>query len=75
MTRPIDSILASLGIPPEEIAARSLLPFEEAQDLEVVAVTPQGREHRLTPEAAAAWRSMHAAAGADGVVLDRKSVV
>jgi D-alanyl-D-alanine carboxypeptidase len=65
----IESILAGLGIPPHLIAARSLCECAEAVELELAETGDDGREHRLTPAAAAAWRAMKAAALEDGVVL------
>lgn len=48
---------------------RGLTPWPEATELEVVGETPGGREHRLIPPAAAAWRRLQGAALADGVEL------
>jgi D-alanyl-D-alanine carboxypeptidase len=62
-------ILAALDIPADLIEARSLVPYPEAQELVVVAKDDDGREYRLTPAAAAAWRCMQAAAASDGVVI------
>jgi D-alanyl-D-alanine carboxypeptidase len=58
-----------LVIPPSLIAARRLRPFPEAKHLEIAEVGGDGREHLLTPEAAAAWRQMKRAAAADGIGL------
>jgi D-alanyl-D-alanine carboxypeptidase len=65
----IRSILASLDIPKALIEARSLPLCPEAEELEIVETGDDGREHRLTPAAAAAWRRMKEAAAADGVVI------
>jgi len=65
----VQGILDALGVPREFCAGRALRVQEEARDLEVVEVEENGREHRLVPSAAAAWRALSAAAGADGVAL------
>jgi D-alanyl-D-alanine carboxypeptidase len=65
----IRSILASLAISTDLIAARSLVLHPEAQELVVAAIGDDGREHLLTPAAAAKWREMSAAALSDGVVI------
>ena len=59
--------LAALGISSELIAARGLLECEEATSLEVAEVGVDGRDHLLVPSAAEAWRSLKAAALADGI--------
>jgi D-alanyl-D-alanine carboxypeptidase len=65
----LTAILAALGIPAAALAARGLAPCVEAAELEVVQVDPDGREHRLAPPAAAAWRAMRDAAAAEGVAM------
>jgi D-alanyl-D-alanine carboxypeptidase len=65
----IKSILAALDIPTDLIEARALVPYPEAQELVVAEKDDDGREYRLTPAAAAAWRRMKEAAAADGVVI------
>lgn len=65
----IASLLASIGLPAELIAKRGLAPRLEAEDLAVAEISEDGREHRLIPAAADAWRAMRAAARADGVDL------
>ncbi len=67
--RGVRGILAALGIGEELIRARSLPLCAEAVELEVADLGEDGREHRMTPAAAAAWRAMKKAAAADGVVL------
>ncbi len=75
MPRPIDcpgrirSILASLEISTDLIAARSLVLHPEAQKLVVAATGDDGSEYLLAPTAAAKWREMSAAALTDGVVI------
>ena len=75
MPRPIEcperirSVLNSLKIPTDLIAARSLVLHPEAQEVAVAAIGDDGREYLLTPEAAAKWREMSAAALTDGVVI------
>ena len=65
----VRSILAALDISEDVIRTRSLPFCPEAEELVVVEVGDDSRDHRLTPEAATAWRSMRAAALADGVVI------
>src|SRR5437879_4788634 len=65
----IRSILTSLAISTDLIAARSLVLHPEAQELVVAAIGGDGRKHLLAPAAAAKWREMSAAALADGVVI------
>src|SRR5947207_5503600 len=75
MPRPLEcperirSVLASLEISTDLIAARSLVLHPEAQGLVVAAIGDDGREYLLTPAAAAKWREMSAAALTDGVVI------
>lgn len=61
--------LAALGISREVIATRGLRACAEAADLETAEVGEDGRSHRLVPAAASAWRSLKAAALADGVEI------
>jgi len=63
------TVLTSLEISTDLIAARSLALHPEAQELVVAAVGDDGREHLLAPAAAAKWREMSAAALSDGVVI------
>lgn len=65
----IRSLLRTLGISTDLIAARSLALHPEAQELVVAETGEDGKEHRLAPEAAAKWREMRAAALSDGVTL------
>src|SRR6266849_10492119 len=65
----IRSILASLEISTDLIAARSLVLHPEAQELVVAEIGDDGRDYLLTPAAAAKWREMSAAALSDGVVI------
>jgi D-alanyl-D-alanine carboxypeptidase len=65
----IRAVLASLEIPTDLIAARSLVLHPEAQELVVAEIGEDGREYLLTPGAAAKWREMSAAALSDGVVI------
>lgn len=65
----IRSLLFSLQIPPDRIAAKGLTLQAEAEELVLAEVGDDGREYRLTPSAAAAWRAMRAAADADGVAI------
>lgn len=61
--------LEELGISPELIAARGLHFCVEAAHLDLAEIGADGREHRLAPEAAAAWRQMKDAALQSGVHL------
>lgn len=63
------SVCARLGIPGQLLAARGLVEFREPMHLELAEVGADGREHWLTPQAAAAWRELKAAALTDGVEL------
>jgi len=65
----IEALLASLQIEPARLANKGLLVQPEAEELTLAEVGDDGREHRLTPAAAADWRAMKAAAQADGVAL------
>jgi D-alanyl-D-alanine carboxypeptidase len=58
-----------LGIPDDYGAARRLPRYEEATELIDVGPNLIGRMQRLTPEAAAKWQQMVAAAASDGVRL------
>ena len=62
-------MLESLQIPLDLIAARSLVLQPEAEDPVVAEIGVNGREHRLVPAAAKAWRKLRSAAESDGVTL------
>jgi D-alanyl-D-alanine carboxypeptidase len=62
-----------LGISLSSLEARGLVPYEEADDLELVGIGENGRQFFLIPEAAAAWHAMKSAAEADGIRLVIKS--
>lgn len=65
----VAALHAELGIP-EDYAARAKLELcEEAVELVSIGADVLGREQRLQPKAAEAWRDMHAAAAKDGVIL------
>jgi len=66
----IESLLASLSLPAELISERGLTLQPEAGELALAGVGADGREHRLIPPEADAWRAMRAAARADGVGLE-----
>jgi D-alanyl-D-alanine carboxypeptidase len=65
----VKSLLASLQISPDTLAARGLVLHPEATALEVAETGEDGREHLLTPAAAEAWRALSTAARSDGVAL------
>src|SRR2546425_13361609 len=65
----VRSVLTSLEISTDLIAARSLVLHPEAQELVVAATGEDGREHMLAPAAAAKWREMSAAARSGGVII------
>lgn len=67
--RRVTKVLLSLGITPDRITRKKLTLQVEAIDLVVAEVGEDGREHRLTPAAAAAWQSMRTAALVEGIVL------
>jgi zinc D-Ala-D-Ala carboxypeptidase len=62
-------MLASLQIPLEALAARSLTFHPEAPHLVVAESDDNGKEHLLVPSAASAWRAMKASASAEEVVI------
>lgn len=65
----VKQVLDSLGIRMEYIT-RMRLPFHaEPQDLVIAETDVTGREYRMTPQAAAAWREMRQAARRDDVLL------
>ena len=64
-----DRIWARLGIPDDYDAARHLPVQREAKTLTSIGRNDDGRLIRLTPQAAAAWRRMQAAATGDGLTL------
>ncbi|HTM59650.1 MAG TPA: M15 family metallopeptidase [Burkholderiales bacterium] len=65
----VRAILAELGISIDLIETRGLPLCAEPDALEVAEIDDDGREYRLIPAAADAWRKMKAAAAAEGVVL------
>lgn len=65
----VRAALAELKIPPELPRERGLRLCSEARALVVVEIDARGREQRLIPAAAAAWRAMKAAAAEADVAL------
>jgi zinc D-Ala-D-Ala carboxypeptidase len=65
----VKSLLDSLQIPQGTVVARALPLQPEAEELVVVEVGKNGREHKLIPPAARAWFAMRTAASADGISL------
>ncbi len=64
------SSLEQLGISRAALAARGLREHEEAAILELVEIGKEdGREYRLVPAAAAAWRGLRATANRDGIEM------
>lgn len=61
--------IEQLGISRAAMAARGLREYEEATVLELVEIGEDGREFRLVPPAAAAWRNLKAAAREDGIAV------
>jgi D-alanyl-D-alanine carboxypeptidase len=68
-TPEVRTVLDACGITPDLVAERFLVFQPEARELDLVAREESGREHRLAPAAARAWREMQAAAAADGIAL------
>ena len=66
---PLTDQLAQLNISVETITQRGLREYIEAADLVLAEVAVDGREHLLTPTAAAAWRALKVAALGDGMTL------
>lgn len=66
----IRAIFAELGISTDLVETRRLPLCAEAEELEVAEIGADGREYRLTPSAAGAWRRMKQAAAAEGIVLN-----
>jgi D-alanyl-D-alanine carboxypeptidase len=59
----------ALGIPADYAERRGLAPQAEAGDLVSVGENPEGREVRLTPAAADAWKDLREAAFEVGITL------
>jgi D-alanyl-D-alanine carboxypeptidase len=65
----VNSALADLGIPVEVIRKRRFPLCVETGELVVAEIDSLGREHRLMPAAADAWKKMKAAAHEDGIEM------
>lgn len=65
----VRAVLEALCIPPEAVSRRGLPLQPEALRLEPVGAGDAANRHQLIPEAADAWRRLHACAAADGVPL------
>lgn len=65
----VAQVLRELGIPAIHGKASGLRIFHEAAELVSVGADIYGRDQRLTPQAAAAWRALKLAAVRDGVAL------
>lgn len=66
----ISKLLEQIGIPADYGARHQLKLQPESRELATVAVTEQGREHMLHPDAAMAWYAMRNAADSEGVTLE-----
>ena len=66
----IRSVLESLQIPLDLVATRALPLQPQAEDLVVVEIGNTGKEHKLIPAAANAWRKLRSAAIANGINLE-----
>src|SRR6516165_3604988 len=64
-----EAVNAKLGIRASVIRRRKLPFCPEAEKLVVVEIGKRGRKHRLTPEAARAWKRMKAAAASESIGL------
>lgn len=69
MSPQLAGICLDLGIAIASLAARGLCEHEEASHLALAETADNGREHQLTPPAAAAWRAMKEAAARDGIEI------
>jgi D-alanyl-D-alanine carboxypeptidase len=63
------SALGLFGITSAYLQQRGLRLYDEATDLVLADTGADGREFRLTPPAARAWRAMQSAAAGDGITL------
>ena len=68
-TRRLSQIWQELGIPADYALVRHLPRQREAKRLTPIGRNPDGRVVRLAPRPAAAWRRLHFAAAANGIVL------
>jgi D-alanyl-D-alanine carboxypeptidase len=64
-----DAALEKLAIPASMVRKRRLPLWAEPERLVVVEIGKRGRKHRLTPEAARAWKRMKAAAASESIGL------
>lgn len=60
---------SSIGISDQIVTNRNLPLFEEAEELQIVEVTSNGRAFHLTPAATGAWKAMKSAANRDGIEI------
>jgi len=60
---------SSIGISDKILTNRNLPLFEEAEELQIVEVTSNGRVFHLTPAATGAWKAMKSAANRDGIEI------
>jgi D-alanyl-D-alanine carboxypeptidase len=66
----IELLLATLHLSEKAFADRALALQPEAEELAVAEIGRDGKEHRLIPPAADAWRAMRTAARTDGVAME-----
>lgn len=62
-------MIEQLGISQASLAARGLREYQEAEHLEVAEIGNGGKEHRLVPAAAHAWRELKNAALNDQILI------
>ena len=63
----VQDILRRFGAAGDLLETRGLPLYEDAAELEVAEVTPEGRQHLLVPAAASAWRRLKHCAKSDGI--------
>jgi D-alanyl-D-alanine carboxypeptidase len=69
MRAELHALASEFGFSTALIEARGLTACDEATELELVETADDGKEHFLVPAAARAWRTLKAAATAEGIDL------
>lgn len=64
-----EPLFTEFGVSEASLQARGLKRFPEAETLTIAEIGEDGREHRLTPAAAAAWHELKAGAAAAGQAI------